>query len=220
MKADSLKERDIPLFAGIDRTELDALLLCLKAYTRCYTAGEFILLDQDQIRHVGVVLSGMVHMLKEDHAGQRTLLSFLGEGEIFGETYSLRQESLSDVSFYAASDTEILFLSLEHLVIPCKSACSFHARLLANTLRLVGEEYRHLVEKIEICTKGSLREKILSYLSIVSQKQGQKYITVPLSRTEMASYLQANRSAMTRELVNMKAEGLIDFDGNTFVLLK
>ena len=35
----------------------------------------------------------------------------------------------------------------------------------------------------------------------------------------MAAYLQANRSAMTRELAAMRQEGLIDFDGNTFVLL-
>ena len=34
----------------------------------------------------------------------------------------------------------------------------------------------------------------------------------------MASFLQSNRSAMTRELSDMQSEGIIDFDGNTFVL--
>ena len=219
MKADVLNGRDIPLFAGIEPAERDELLHCLKATTRRYAAGEYILLDREQIRRVGVVLSGTVHLLREDHAGRHTLLSYLTAGEIFGETDVLRQEALSDVSYYAASDSEILFLSMEHLITPCKSACPFHARLLANTLRVLGEEYRQLMEKIEICTKGTLREKILSYLEILGRRQGQKYISVPLSRTEMASYLQANRSAMTRELASMKAEELIDFDGSTFVLL-
>ena len=54
---------------------------------------------------------------------------------------------------------------------------------------------------------------------MLSRRQGQKYIISPLSRTEMAAYLQSNRSAMTRELSLMKRDGLIDFDGSTFVLL-
>ena len=40
-----------------------------------------------------------------------------------------------------------------------------------------------------------------------------------LNRTEMASYLQSNRSAMTRELSAMKADGLIDYDRNMFRIL-
>ena len=210
--------REIALFEGIEKQELEALMGCLKAYTRSYSAGEFILLDQDQLRHVGIVLRGMVHMVKEDHTGHNTLLTYLEEGELFGENYVLGRKALSEVSFYAAADTEILFLSLEHLTAPCRSACPYHARLVGNAFRLLGEEYHRLVEKIEICARGSLREKILAYLSLLSEKQGQKYITVPLSRTEMAAFLQANRSAMTRELAAMRQEGLIDFDGNTFVL--
>lgn len=41
---------------------------------------------------------------------------------------------------------------------------------------------------------------------------------IPLNRTEMASFLQPDRSAMARELNAMRDEGLIDFDGNTFTL--
>ena len=210
--------REIALFEGIEKQEQEALMSCLKAYTRSYSAGEFILLDQDQLRHVGVILRGMVHMVKEDHAGHNTLLTYLEEGELFGENYVLGRDALSEVSFYAAADTEILFLSLEHLTSPCRTACPYHARLVGNAFRLLGEEYHRLVEKIEICARVSLREKILAYLSLLSEKQGQKYITVPLSRTEMAAFLQANRSAMTRELAAMRQEGLIDFDGKTFVL--
>ena len=124
------------------------------------------------------------------------------------------------MSLYAANAVEVLFLSLEHLLQPCKNGCAFHRTLTANAFRLLGEEYRLLLEKIEVCTQSSLREKILAYLTMLSRRQGQKYIISPLSRTEMAAYLQSNRSAMTRELSLMKRDGLIDFDGSTFVLLK
>ena len=145
-------------------------------------------------------------------------MSYLEPGDLFGPSFALRYEERSYISFCAASDTRILFLSLEHLIEPCKNNCAFHRRLQANAVRLLGQAQLRLVEKIEVCTKNSLREKILAYLTLLANRQGQKYISVPLSRTEMAAYLQSNRSAMTRELSAMRAEGLIDFDGNTFVL--
>ena len=47
----------------------------------------------------------------------------------------------------------------------------------------------------------------------------EKKITIPFNRTDLANYLDADRSALTRELSRMRQEGLIDFEKNTFVLL-
>ena len=207
-----------PIFHGINDSDRAALLGCLKTYTRSYRKGEFILLEQDHVQDVGIVLSGTVHMLKEDVWGRRTLLDYMEPGEIFGETFALRHEQASHVSFLAATDMKALFLPLDHVLTPCKKQCSFHTALSRNFFLLMGEKNLRLMEKIEISAKGSLREKILAYLSIQAQKQGSKYIKIPLNRTEMASYLHANRSATTRELSEMQAEGLIEFDGNTFVI--
>ena len=218
MRENALENRDIRLFDGIEPQELEEMLVCLKSFTRSYGAGEFILLDQDKVQRVGVVLRGMVHVLKEDPSGHRTLLSYLEPGEIFGQTFALRPETRSYLSFCAAEDAQILFLSLEHVITPCKNNCAFHKRLSANVFRLIGEENLRLVEKLEVCTKANLREKILAYLRLLSRRQGQKYIKVPLNRSDMAAYLQSNRIAMTRELSAMRDEGIIDFDGNTFVL--
>lgn len=218
MKKRSVLRREIDLFSGIEEKDLQQLLQCLKASTRDYRKGEFIFLDQDKVQKVGVVLSGSVHMLKEDIWGHKTFLAYMGEGDIFGETFAFRREALSYVSFYTASDAQILFLSLEHAFHPCREPCAFHTRLEENLMLLMGEKNLRLMEKIEVSSKATLREKILAYLSMQAQKQGQKYITVPLNRTDMANFIQANRSAMSRELSLMKAEGLIDYDGNTFVL--
>ena len=209
---------NIPLFQGIADADRAALLGCLKTYTRSYKKGEFILLEQDHITDVGIVLKGTVHMLKEDIWGKRTLMAYSGPGEIFGETFALRPERSSHFSFLAAKHTDVLFLPLDHILTPCKNRCSFHTALSRNLFSLLGEKNLRLMEKIEISSKGTLREKILAYLSLQAQKQGSKYITVPLNRSEMASFLHANRSAMTRELTEMQADGLIEFDGNTFVL--
>jgi CRP-like cAMP-binding protein len=75
------------------------------------------------------------------------------------------------------------------------------------------------MRKVEIISKKSLREKILTYLSIQSQAQNSRYFEIPLSRQALAAYLSADRTALARELGNMKADGLIDFDKNMFRIL-
>ena len=207
-----------PIFNGVESKDREALLSCLKIYSRAYRKGEYIRLEHDNIQDVGIVLKGTVHMLKEDVWGHQTLLAYMGPGELFGETFALLHEQASHVSFLAAAETKVLFLPADRVLNPCKNHCPFHETLSRNFLLLLGKKNLRLMEKIEISSKSSLREKILAYLSIQAQKQGSKYIKIPLNRTEMASYLHANRSAMTRELADMQAEGLIEFDRNTFVI--
>ena len=207
-----------PIFNGVESKDREALLSCLKIYSRAYRKGEYIRLEHDNIQDVGIVLKGTVHMLKEDVWGHQTLLAYMGPGELFGETFALLREQASNVSFLAAAETKVLFLPADRVLNPCKNHCPFHETLSRNFLLLLGKKNLRLMEKIEISSKSSLREKILAYLSIQAQKQGSKYIKIPLNRTEMASYLHANRSAMTRELADMQAEGLIEFDRNTFVI--
>ena len=196
-----------PIFDGVESRDREALLSCLKIYSRTYRKGEYIRLEHDNIQDVGIVLKGTVHMLKEDVWGHQTLLAYMGPGELFGETFALLREQASHVSFLAAAETKVLFLPADRVLNPCKNHCPFHETLSRNFLLLLGKKNLRLMEKIEISSKSSLREKILS-----------KYIKIPLNRTEMASYLHANRSAMTRELTDMQEEGLIEFDRNTFVI--
>lgn len=209
---------EIPLFEDILESDRDTLLNCLNAYTKIYQKGELVPLEMMQRRDVGIVLSGALHMVKEDVWGHQSLVAYLGDGSLFGEGNALDPEAQNHISYIAAADTVALYVPLDRVLHPCQKQCPFHATIARNMFKLMGEKNAQLLEKIEVSSKSSLREKILSYLKLLAEKQGGKYIVVPLNRTEMASFLQSNRSAMTRELSDMQAEGLIDFDGNTFVL--
>lgn len=220
LKDTIINYKDIPLFKGVEVENLDSLLYCMRSYVHSYKKGEHINLSNGKGQNVGVVLKGSVNMVKTDIWGKDTLLTYMGEGEIFGETMAAQKEEDAYITFLASSNTEILFLSFEQAIHVCKNRCAFHYQLIENLFDLIGKKNQQLMEKIEVTSQGSLREKILAYLSMQSQKQNSRYITLSLSRTDMAQFLCTNRSAMTRELSNLREEGLIDFDKNTFVLKK
>ena len=86
-------------------------------------------------------------------------------------------------------------------------------------VHLIAKKNRDLMRKVEVVTKRTIREKLLAYLSIQMQAQNSRYFEIPLGRVELAEYLCVDRSALTRELAKMKAEGLIDYDRNCFRIL-
>ena len=86
-------------------------------------------------------------------------------------------------------------------------------------VRVIAAKNRELMRKVEVVSKRSIREKVLAYLSQQAQNQNSRYVEVPLGRLEMAEYLCVDRSALTRELVKMQEEGIIDYDKNIFRVL-
>jgi len=209
-----------PLFAGIRPEDMEGMLGCIGYHIRAYEKGQVIAFEEENINHVGVVLSGAVDMLKEDVWGNRTMLVRSYPQDIFGETFACGEDSLSVVTFAAAEDTKVMFLSFCRVMHTCTHACVFHQTLIENMVRLIARKNRELMRKIEVVSKKTLREKILSYLSIQAQSQGSSRFEIPLGRVEWAEYLCADRSALTRELAKMKEEGIIDYQRNSFKLLK
>ena len=196
------------------------MLGCIGYHIRSFEKGAVIAFEAETINHVGVVLTGKVDMVKEDLWGNRTMLVRMGKDEVFGETFACGEDSLSMVTFVAAEDSEVLFLSFCRVMHTCTHACAFHQTLIENMVRIIARKNRELMRKVEVVSKKSLREKVLAYLSIQAQQQAVRTFEIPLGRSELAEYLCADRSALTRELAKMQEEGIIDYHRNTFKILQ
>ena len=216
MEAKSIRS---PLFLGIRPEDMDAMLGCIGYHVREYKKGEIIAFEAETINHVGLVMKGSVDMIKEDVWGNRTMLLRSYAEDVFGETFACGEDSLSVVTFVAAEDSKVMFLSFCRVMHTCTHACVFHQTLIENMVRIIARKNRELMRKIEVVSKKTLREKILAYLSIQSQAQGASRFEILLGRVEWAEYLCADRSALTRELSKMKDEGLIDYQRNWFEIL-
>ena len=209
---------EIELFENINRDDLDKLLLCIRSFKKKFKKDETIYMEADQIAYVGIVLSGSVHMIKTDIWGNSSLFTFFKPGELFGESFAVQKDISSSVLFTAAESTTVLFLAASNIIHSCPNTCSFHAKIATNLFHLLGTKNQKFIDKIEILSKGSIREKLLAYISHLSLEQNSRYVVSPLSRLALAEYLSVNRSAMIRELSKMRDEGIIDFDKNYFLV--
>ncbi len=214
------KIKDSRLFENIKETELPAMLNCLGAVTREFQKSEFIFIEGSELKQIGVVIEGTVHMVKEDVWGEKTILTSMESGEIFGESFVCGEYDSSSVSFQAATDCKILCLSFHRVLCSCSKSCVYHHKLIENMVTLIAHKNVKLMNKMEILSKKSIRERVLTWLSQQVQLNGSEKFESPLGRIELADYLCVDRSALTRELSRMKADGLLNYDKNTFSMKK
>lgn len=204
------------LFDGID-SELESLLRCMGAETRNVAAGEILLLAGDKPESIGIVLSGRLHILREDYDGNRSLMAAAMPGDLYAEALCCAGVPESPVTVMADTDAVIMRLDFARIMRVCPNACLFHSKLIENMLKLVAEKNLQLQGRMEILCQKSIRARVMRYLESLVPHQGRQ-ITIPFNREELADFLAVERSALSHELSRMKRDGLLDYRKNWFML--
>ena len=207
------------LFSGVGEEDISSLLSCLGARKKEYKKGEYILREGEHISDIFILVEGKIHIQKDDYWGNRSILSVISLGEMFGEGYAAPESGalLNDV--VAVEDSSVLFFDVKRILTTCSSACRFHNMIVQNMFFAISDKNRKLVQKLGHMSGRTTRAKLISYLSEEAKRQGSSAFTVPFNRQQLADYLCVDRSAMSNELCKMRDEGMIRFEKSRFELL-
>lgn len=207
------------LFSGVGEEDISSLLSCLGARKKEYKKGEYILREGEHISDIFILVEGKIHIQKDDYWGNRSILSVISVGEMFGEGYAAPESGalLNDV--VAVEDSSVIFFDVKRILTTCSSACRFHNMIVQNMFFAISDKNRRLVQKLGHMSGRTTRAKLISYLSEEAKRQGSSAFTVPFNRQQLADYLCVDRSAMSNELCKMRDEGMIKFEKSRFELL-
>lgn len=206
------------LFRGIAPEEIETVLRCIGSYTKRFRKSETVFQIGDRISEFGIVLYGGVHIRSLDLWGNSSILSHVGPGQIFAESYACIPGEPLMVEVRAVDETEILFLNAAMAMKMCPKACSFHHLLIQNMLGIAAEKNLGLSRRMLHTSPKSIRSRLLSYFSEQALKHGNDTFAIPFNRQELAEYLGVDRSALSNELSKMQKEGLLVYDKKTFSL--
>lgn len=208
------------LFEGIKIEDIEKLLDCFHARSRKFEKNTYVFMENDEISTMGIVISGAVHLVRDDFWGNRTIIARIAAGEIFAESFACGKTGRFPLSIITVEKTEALFIHAQKISSVCASACLFHTRVLNNMIQELAEKNITLINKIQHITQRSTREKLISYLSSRARESGNSSFDIPFNREELAGFLSVDRSAMSSELGRMKTDGLLTFRKNHFTLFK
>ena len=202
------------LFSGVSEEEVALMLTCLGARLYTYQKGDYVFRQGEHLGDITVLVEGSLHIQKDDYWGNRSILSRIAVGEMFGEAYIAPESGalLNDV--VAIEDSAVMFFNVKRIITTCSSACRFHAMVVQNLFFAISEKNRKLVQKLGHMSKRSTREKLISYLSEEAKKHNSASFAIPFNRQQLADFLSVDRSAMSNELCKLRDEGLLAFEKN------
>lgn len=208
-----------PLFSGMGEADLLSLIDCLDGTLRTYTKGCNVFSEGDRPVHLGIVLEGEIRITRTDYYGNRSIVAAVRSPHVFGETFACAEVESLPVDVTAATDCTVLLIGVDRVLNPCCNGCGFHNRLIYNLMKQTAAKNLMFHRKLEITSKRTTRDKLMTYLLMTAKDQGSNSFTVPYDRQELADYLEVDRSGLSTEISKLRREGVLTAEKNRFTLL-
>ena len=205
------------LFSGMTETQISAAAAALKAAEKQYGKGDYILHAGDITPCLGIVLSGSVTIESNDVWGNNTILSHVGAGDLFAETYAMLPAQVLLVDAVANEACRILFLNMRALLQT--PAAEWHSKLTANLLQISIRKNLTLSNRSFQTAPKTIRGRVLAYLNSLSLQTGKDAFDIPFDRQQLADYLNVERTALSKELGRMQKDGILRCRRSHFELL-
>lgn len=196
----------------------DCIKNCARIQEKTFNKGEIITTYIEKRNMVYILESGEADLIRYDFNGNKTIIKHLSKNDIFGETFYPAKTN-NELFVLAKKKCHVIFFKYDIILSKCKTNCKFHNELRENINNLILREIIEQNTRIEVLTQKTIRDKLLSYFNILSAQGLRRQFTIPFTLTDLADFLSVDRSAMTRELSNLKKEGFIMQNGNSIKLL-
>ena len=208
-----------PLFFGVEKDDILPMLECLDGTLRICPKGSIVFAEGDRPTHLGIVLEGEVRITRTDYYGNRSIVAAVNASQVFGETFACAEVQSLPVDVIAAADSILLMIDVRRIISTCCNACTFHNRIIYNLMKQTAAKNLMFHRKLEITSKRTTRDKLMTYLLMTAKEQGSSSFTIPYDRQELADYLEVDRSGLSAEIGKLRREGILTAEKNRFTLL-
>jgi CRP/FNR family transcriptional regulator len=193
-------------------------LLAARTVRKLFKAGEMLFSEGESCKGLHIISRGKVRIFKTSMSGREQVLALNGPGESIAEL-PVFDGGPYPASAIATEDTEIAFISRRDF----NAYCLEHPEVSLKVLTVVGARLRRLVGIIEELSFTTIRQRLVTALLRMAESDGRKTeqgieLHLAVSHQELANQLGTVRELISRNLMRLQAEGLLDVDARRIVV--
>ena len=181
---------------------------------KSYSKNDIIALEGDICSSIGLILDGNID-IKRMLGTKVVHVSSFSKGNIFGEVIAFSDVNLYPATVISSTSSKIMFVSKDNFI----QFCTSHKDFLEMFLNDLTNKIFVLNKSITNLTFNSLRKKICNFLITEYKLQHSKNIKLKVTKEKIAESISITRPSLSRELINMKKLGLIDYSRNHIKIL-
>jgi CRP/FNR family transcriptional regulator len=204
------------LFSSLTQPELH--LLAARTVRKLFSAGELLFSEGEPCSGLHIIVRGRVRIFKTSASGREQVLAVNVPGESIAEI-PIFDGGPYPASAVAVEDTDLAFISRRDF----NAYCLEHPEVALKVLSVVGARLRRLVGIIEELSFTTIRQRLISTLIKLAQNEGKTTargieFQLPSTHQELAHQLGTVRELISRNLMRLQAEGLLDVDARQIVV--
>jgi CRP-like cAMP-binding protein len=205
---------NVDLFQSFSEDELNKIFNKNNCNHKSYKKNSIIYMQNEKCKTLDVILEGMISIQKIDSEGNMLSINDFSGVDIIGENLLFSIENKYPMTIMAKSDTEILHINKELILMLCQNNKNF---LLA-FLQSLSSKALILSSKIMSLSMKTLRQCIIDFLLFEYFAQNSLEIKLNMTKKDLAEKCGVQRSSLSRELNKMRKDGLIDFDAKYIII--
>ena len=205
------------IFEGISEKNKRKLLKNLGADTLHYKKDQSVIRLFKDENIINFIVKGNVKVVLNNINGNQIVTDDLYDGDVFSSAINYIAENETDA--IVTEDTEIISMNKQDIIDFKDNSKSYYNMFIKNLFIIMTKKISERNERIQILTKKTIRYKLLEYFEIMRKKNNSLNIYLPYNYIDLAAYIAVDRSAMSRELSNLKDEGFINIKGKKITIL-
>ncbi|MEW8955542.1 Crp/Fnr family transcriptional regulator [Clostridium sp.] len=202
------------LFKVFTEDEIEKLMKNLTYSIKDYGKEDIIFMEDETCKSLSIILKGSVEIQKIDSSGKVLKVSKFKSGDVFGENLLFGDKNTYPMTVVSTDNSLIMHISKDSLSKLCES----HSNFLYEFLKIQSNKALALSSKIKEVTLKTIKQKVCEFLLNEYEKSKNTTIKLDMSKKEWADRLGVQRPSLSRELIKLKEEGVIDYDKDYIVI--
>lgn len=210
------------LFENISEEEINDIVKISKSEVISIRKDEYLFYQEENSKYLFILLDGIVQIERVDSNGKRMIMNRFDEiGTMFAEVYIYFSDKIYDYSCVAIKNAKVFAIPKEFFLNIDDLTQKYNYKLTQNMLKILSRKAFFLNQKVLILSSFTLRQKIASYLLQRVRESGLKNESLNLifKREELADFIGTTRPSLSREMLLMQDDGIIELDKNTFKVI-
>lgn len=195
------------LFKGINESEIKVVLDKERYLIREYKKGEVIANQGELCSSLSVILEGSVAIETIYENGKVFNLSNFKVSDVFAEALLFAKAREYPATVIAIEDSKILSFPKQTML----NIMKYNSKFAENMLELLSQKIVILNRKINLIELDTIRRRICKILLDNYKNNGNLSLEIK-SKKEIAKDLGIERPSLSRELIKMKNDNIIDFN--------
>ncbi|CAG0967549.1 Transcriptional activator protein Anr [Methylophilaceae bacterium] len=206
----------LPRFHLFSELNEDQLAFVAKE-TQAFSAarGDILFNRGDTAHGLFMLVSGQVKLAVNSSQGTEKVIGIISPRESFGEAIIFLDQAFFPIYAQATMDSHLLLVPKQVIFSLLERDTTVSRKMLAG----LSMRNRQLVQDIESVALLTCTQRLIGYLlQISSGATGSSHVTLPASKTTIASLLNLTPETLSRTMLKLQQQGLIEVHGKEITI--